>query len=169
MQVMDQKTEKTTMTITEQDITAARQAWGDALVAISKAFEEGGIDQARALAHDVLDTAYGYDLGPVLFKPTLSGGEKTFRTTKTGALSYFVGHDPDYPDDAGFGIRGWRTVTSQTAASFTDGAVAMWMGWISMTDKDGNVTKVDKSFGYKKDAAGRLKIVLHHSSLPFAG
>ena len=35
------------------------------------------------------------------------------------------------------------------------------------TDKDGNVTKVDKSWGYKKDAEGTLRIVLHHSSLPY--
>ncbi|MEL6640285.1 MAG: phosphoribosyl-AMP cyclohydrolase [Pseudomonadota bacterium] len=155
------------MSITEQDLAAARGAWGDALVAIAKAYEADGIEGARKLASDVLDAAYGYDLGPVLFKPTLSGGEKTFRTTKKGALSYFVGHDSDYPSDGGFGIKGWRDVTSETAASFIDGDVGMWMGWMIMTDKDGQVTKVDKTFGYKKLADGSLKIVLHHSSLPF--
>ena len=155
------------MTITEQDLANARIAWGDALVAIAKAYEEGGIDQARPLASDILDAAYGYDLGPVLFKPTLASGEKTFRTTKTGALSYFVGHDQDYPLDSGFGLKGWREVTSETAAHFIEGDVAMWMGWVIMTDKDGGVTKVDKTFGYKKDADGNVKIVLHHSSLPY--
>ena len=30
-----------------------------------------------------------------------------------------------------------------------------------------NVTKVDKSWGYKKTKNGSLKIVLHHSSLPY--
>lgn len=114
-----------------------------------------------------MDAAYGYDLGPVLFKPTLSGGDQTFRTTKDGALSYFVGHNPEYPLDGGFGIKGWREVRSETAASFIEGDVAMWMGWMLMTDKDGNVTKVDKSFGYKKGPDGTLKIVLHHSSLPY--
>jgi hypothetical protein len=29
----------------------------------------------------VLDSAYGYRQGPVLFKPTLAGGEQTFRTS----------------------------------------------------------------------------------------
>ena len=155
--------------VLEQELSAARKAWGDALVAISKAYEEHGIDEARRIAEDVLDAAYGYNLGPVLFKPTLSGGAQTFRPTKEGALSYFVGHDPKYPNDGGFGIKGWRTVTSETAATFIDGDVAMWMGWVIMTDKDGQVTKVDKSFGYKKDADGVLRIVLHHSSIPFAG
>ena len=154
--------------IDEQDLKRARVAWGEALIAISKAYDSDGIDAARALAGDVLDAAYGYNLGPVLFKPTLSGGPQTFRPTRKGALSYFVAHDPDYPDDNGFGLMGWRTVTSETAASFVEGDVAIWMGWVIMTDKDGKVTKVDKTFGYKRDSAGVLRIVLHHSSIPFA-
>ena len=155
------------MPITEAEITEARKAWGDALVAIAKAYETDGIDGARGVADGVLDAAYGYNLGPVLFKPTLASGEKTFRPTKNGALSYFVGHDSDFPLDGGFGIKGWREVTSETAATFIEGDVAMWMGWVTMTDKDGQVTKVNKSWGYKKDADGTLRIVLHHSSLPY--
>ena len=81
------------MSITHSEMEAARVAWGDTLIAISKAYEDQGIDAARTVAEEVLDTAYGYNLGPVLFKPTLSGGEQTFRTTKIGALSYFVGHE----------------------------------------------------------------------------
>ena len=155
------------MSITETDLAKARAAWGDALVAIAKAYEADGIDGARALASEVIDAAYGYNLGPVLFKPTLASGAQTFRTTKEGALSYFVGHDDAYPLDGGFGIKGWRTAEFETAAFFTEGDVGMWMGFGTFTDKDGNVTKVDKTFGYKKDAEGNVRIVLHHSSLPY--
>ncbi|MEM6638442.1 MAG: phosphoribosyl-AMP cyclohydrolase [Pseudomonadota bacterium] len=156
------------MSITEADLDAARVAWGDALVAIAKAYESDGIDGARRIANDVLDAAYGYNLGPVMFKPTLASGEKTFRPTKKGALSYFVAHDSDFPLDGGFALKGWREVFSETSASFIEGDVAMWMGWVTMTDKDGQVTKVDKSWGYKKDADGTLRIILHHSSLPYS-
>lgn len=155
------------MPITETELAQARTVWGDALIAISKAYEADGIDGARAVAERVLDAAYGYNLGPVLFKPTLASGETTFRPTRKGALSYFVGHDPDYPLDGGFGIRGWREVASETAAEFIEGDVAMWMGWVMMTDQHSQITKVDKSWGYKKDAEGTLRIVLHHSSLPY--
>ena len=156
------------MTISEDELSKARQAWGDGVVAISRAYETGGIDAARQTAGNVLDSLYGFELGPVLFKPTLSGGAQTFRPTRAGALSYFVGHDDAYPLDSGFGIKFWREVHSQTAAMFVDERVAMWMGWVTFTDRDGQVTKVDKSFGYRRGDDGVLKIVLHHSSLPFA-
>jgi hypothetical protein len=156
-----------TKAIIEQELADARQIWGEALIAISKAFEQEGVDAARVAANKALDAAYGFELGPVLFKPTLAGGEQTFRTTRAGALAYFVGHSDEYPGDGGFGIKGWRSVASETASSFIQGDVAMWMGWVTLTDKNGNVTKVDKSWGYKKDKAGTLRIVLHHSSLPY--
>ena len=34
-------------------------------------------------------------------------------------------------------------------------------------DNEGNKTKVEYSFVYKKNDQGDLKIILHHSSLPF--
>ena len=158
---------KKLMAITKDDLAQARQDWGNGLVTISKAFEAGGIDSAREEARKALDAVYGYNLGPVLFKPTMAGGEQTFRPTYEGALSYFVGHSSEYPNDGGFGIKGWRKVESETAAEFINGDVAMWMGWVAFTDKDGQVTKVDKSWGYQKDQNGNLRIVLHHSSLPY--
>ena len=156
-----------TTEITEQELVDARQIWGDALIAISKAFEEEGINAARVVANGALDTAYGFELGPVLFKPTLASGEQTFRTTRDGALAYFVGHSDEYPGDSGFGIKGWRSVFSETAATFIQGDVAMWMGRVACTDKSGDITMLDKSWGYKKDEAGTPRIVLHHSSLPY--
>ncbi|MDF1857148.1 phosphoribosyl-AMP cyclohydrolase [Pseudooceanicola sp.] len=151
--------------ITSQDLLAARTIWGEQKVAISKAYEEGGLDVARVAAMAHLDANYGYGLGPVMFKPTMASGEQTFRPTKAGALAYFCGHSDEYPLDTGFAIRGWRAMDSVTSAELIEGDIAMWMGWIILIDKDGNDTRVDKSFGYKRDANGALRIVLHHSSL----
>ena len=156
-----------TNAITEKELTEARQIWGDSLVAISKAFDEDGIHSAKQIAGVALDTAYGYNMGPVLFKPTMASGDQTFRPTREGALAYFVGHDDKYPLDGGFGIKGWRKVESETSACFVQDDIAMWMGWVTFTDKNGGLTKVDKSWGYKKDEEGTLRIVLHHSSLPY--
>ncbi len=157
------------MTINETELAEARAAWGDGLVAISRAYDDGGIERARAVAGDILESLYGFEFGPVLFKPTLSGGAKTFRTDRTGTLSYFIGHNPDFPQDTGFGLKSWREVSSQTSSVFVEGDVAMWMGWVTFTDRNGDAVKVDKSFGYRRAADGRLKLVLHHSSLPYTG
>jgi hypothetical protein len=153
--------------ITEADIAAAQRAWGNALVQISTDYEAGGITRAKATAGAVLDAAYGYNLGPVLFKPTLTEVPQTFRTTRAGALAYFVGDDANFPKDTGFAIRGWRSVESRNAATFIDGDVAITMGNVTMTDKNGAVTVVDKTWGYKKGTDGVMRIVLHHSSLPY--
>lgn len=155
------------MSISENELAAARTLWGDGLIAISKAFDNEGIVAARGVAEGIIDAAYGYDLGPVLFKPTLASGDQTFRPTRKGALSYFVAHDPDFPLDQGFGLRGWRNVSSQTSTYTIEGDVAIWMGWFTFTDKNGETIKTDKSFAYKRDSEGALRIILHHSSLPF--
>ena len=155
------------MTIVQQDVLKALNDWGESLIAISRAYEDDGLASARAIAEQTLDRLYGFELGPVLFKPTLSGGPQTFRLTKIGALSYFVGNDPEYPNDSGFGIKFWRSIKPETSATFIQNDVAMWMGWVSFIDKNNSVVKVDKTFGYAKDKNGILKIVLHHSSLPF--
>jgi hypothetical protein len=38
-----------------------------------------------------------------------------------------------------------------------------------MWDAKGNMTTVDKTWGYVRGADGKLRIVLHHSSLPYYG
>lgn len=152
--------------VSEADVLAAQRAWGEALVRISTDFESGGIAGAKATAEKVLDTAYGYSLGPVLFKPTLTTAPQTFRTTRAGALAYFVGNDPAFPSDTGFALKGWRSVEIRNAAIYLNGDTAISMGNVMLTDKNGKVTTVDKTWGYVRDDQGRLRIVLHHSSLP---
>ena len=155
------------MTITETELATARAAWGNGLVAISKAYDETGIDGARELAGGLLDKLYGFEFGPILFKPTLSGGVQTFRTDRDGTLSYFIGHNPAFPADNGFALKSWRDVRFETSSLFIEGDVAMWMGWVTFTDRNGDVVRVDKSFGYRRAGDGSLKLVLHHSSLPY--
>jgi hypothetical protein len=152
--------------ITERDVTQAQKAWGDALVRISTDYETGGIEKARATAKSVIDAAYGYDSGPVLFKPTLTTAPQTFRTTREGALAYFVGNDKAFPNDTGFALKGWRSVEIRNEAVRIDGDTAKTIGKVLITDKNGKVTEVDKSWAFKRDANGALRIVVHHSSLP---
>jgi hypothetical protein len=153
--------------ITESEVLAAQRAWGEALVAISTTYDTQGIKAAKALAGNVIDAAYGYQFGPVLFKPTLTVAPQTFRTTRAGALAYFVGDDRAFPMDQGFALKSWRKVEVRNAAIFISGNTATTMGNVMIADKNGKITTVDKTWQFLKDDNGKLRIVLHHSSLPY--
>lgn len=158
----------TNSNITEAEVQAAQEAWGKALVQISQDFDSKGLKAATRTANNVLDGAYGYTMGPVLFKPTLTYGDQTFRTDRAGALAYFVGGDKNFPNDKGFALNGWRGFEYKNAAVHINGDMALTMGKVMLTNKAGQVTTVDKTWGFKKDSKGVVRIVLHHSSLPFS-
>lgn len=156
--------------ITYDEVNAAQQAWCDALVKIGKLKEEGG--DYKAYATQVLTDAYNYDKGKVFFKPTLAYGEQTFRNTKNGALSYFVGGDPEFPNDKGFALAPWVKARYDNAGNGNEGiqiygSVAITMGNVWVTDKNGKEVMVDKTWVFKKGEDGKLRIIVHKSSLPF--
>lgn len=155
--------------VTEAEVLGAQKAWCGALVEISRVGETQGQAAAKALAEKVIDGAYGYQMGAVLFKPTLTVAPQTFRTTRAGALAYFVGGDTAFPKDTGFALKGWTKCDIANSAIFITGDSATTMGNVSITGKDGKVTTVDKTWKFVKDDAGKLRIVVHHSSLPYTG
>lgn len=157
--------------ITYDEVNAAQQAWCDALVKIGQLKEEGG--DYKAFAEQVLSTAYNYDYGKVFFKPTLAFGEQTFRNDKKGALAYFVGGDPDYPNDKGFALTPWVKARYDNAGNDNQGiqiygSVAITMGNVWVTGKDCKEVMVDKTWVFKKGKDGKLRIIVHKSSLPFS-
>jgi hypothetical protein len=157
--------------ITKAEVNAAQQAWCDALVAIGKAHTDGG--DAKALATEVLTAAYDYDKGTVFFKPTLAYGEKTFRPTKAGALAYFVGGDSNFPDDKGFALKPWvkaryDNLGDGDAGIQIHGDIAITMGNVWVSASDGTEVMVDKTFVFKKGEDGKLRLIVHKSSLPYS-
>lgn len=151
--------------ITLAEIEGAQTAWCAGLVEIGKVGASGG--DAAAKATEILSTAYDYDAGTVLFKPTLAHGEQTFRLTKEGAHAYFVGGNPAFPDDHGFALKEWVSCTPEIEGFVSNGNTAMAMGNVHLMNKAGEIVTVDKSFGYTRGKDGELRIVLHHSSLPY--
>jgi hypothetical protein len=155
--------------ISEAEVLAGQQAWCKALVDISATHKRDGQAAAKALAEKVIDAAYGYQMGAVLFKPTLTVVPQTFRTTREGALAYFVGGSTAFPKDTGFALKGWSKCEVVNSAVFIAGDSATTMGNVNFTGPDGKITSVDKTWGFVKDDKGALRIMLHHSSLPFSG
>ena len=94
------------LNITQAEVIAAQNGWCDALLSISSTYANSGIGDATKKAETVIDKAYAYQYGPVAFNPTLTSGKQTFRATREGALAYFVGNNPSFPNDKGFALKG---------------------------------------------------------------
>ena len=155
--------------ITEAEVNAAQQAWCDGLVKIGKVYKEGG--DYKAVAGQLIDDLYDYREGKVFFKPTLAFGKNTFRNTREGALSYFVGGNKDFPEDAGFALKQWVKVTYDNNAGENGvqihGDIAITMGNVFLTGADGKEVKVDKTFVFRRCEDGKLRLCVHKSTLPF--
>ncbi len=151
------------MHITESEVILAQKEWGDAIVAIGKAYTEG--KDYKAVARNAVDTMYAYDEGRVLFKPT-KAAHKQFRLTEDEAVSYFVtGLESE---DHGFALQPWSKVRFENSGIIIDEDSATAMGEYYFTDaKTGKEVNVEYTFGYIKDNNGKLLINLHHSSMPY--
>ncbi|MCZ8342461.1 MAG: hypothetical protein O9301_05475 [Leptospira sp.] len=160
------KTQENVNCITEMEVVAAQKAWGQGIVEIGKVYSQGGDYVDAAAKH--INKFYGYDLSLVLFKPTLASVDQ-FRTSFDSALSYFVGGNSVFPEDKGFAIKPWSSVRWKNYGIVNNScnmAVAMGNYWFTPA-AGGADTKVEYTFGYVKGKDGELRIVVHHSSVPY--
>jgi hypothetical protein len=149
--------------LTLEQVTAVQNAWGEGIVNIGKTHTDNGDFMGAATDH--INTFYAYEEGEVLFKPTLAA-EVQFRGTFDEALSYFVGGH--IAEDSGFAIAPYTNVRWENEGTIISGDTAMSMGNYFFTTTDESEVKVEYTFGFEQMENGEPKIVLHHSSLPFA-
>ena len=148
--------------LTEEKVTALKQAWGEGIVNIGAVHSAGGDYRAAATAH--INQFYAFGDRDVLFKPTLAS-EDQFRGSFDEALSYFVGGS--IAEDTGFAIAPYTNVRWENEGTLISGDTAMVMGNYFFTKTDGSEVKVEYTFGIEQLDDGEAKIVLHHSSIPF--
>ncbi len=155
--------------ITEAEVNAVQQAWCVGLVKIGKVHREGG--DYRAIASTLIDDLYDYKEGKVFFKPTLAFGKNTFRPTRQGALSYFLGGDKEFPEDPGFALKHCVKVRYDNNAAENGIQIlddlAITMGNVYLTNSKGEDVMVDKTFVFRRCSDGMLWLCVHKSSLPF--
>ena len=150
--------------ITVEEVNKAQELWGAGIVKIGEL--KSSFKECRMYALDFIKKMYNFDNGSVQFKPT-KAADSQFRNDLKGALSYFVADDSDYNEDGGFAINPWTKVEFQNNSINIYDGIAIAMGNYFFTDLNGGITKVEYSFAYKKNDLGELKIILHHSSLPY--
>jgi len=160
--------------ITEKEVLDAQKLWAESIAHISKVYADKG--DYVAAAGERAGMLYGYGKSDVLFKPT-KATNNPFRPTAEDAMSYFVGADAMSNDkfkgeDAGFAInggKGWKSVTFRNHKVDLNGPTAQAMGdYIFVDATTGDKVRVEYTFGYKRNDDGKVRIYLHHSSVPYA-
>merc|ERR1711988_1907619 len=78
----------------------------------------------------------------------------------------------DFPEDHGFALGpdgvGWKKVIFDNNKVDFNGATAQAMGeYYFYSASDDSFAKVEYTFGYKRNEDGKVRIYLHHSSLPY--
>jgi len=157
--------------VTEEDVLAVQNAWAGAIKHISKIHKDNG-DYVKAAA-EAAGELYAYGKYNVLFKPT-KAAEHQFRPKAEEAMSYFVGSkavENGYAEDGGFAInggKGWSDCVYENHNIELKGDVAIAMGNYYFTcATTGEKSKVEYTFGYQRCDDGKVRIFLHHSSLPY--
>ena len=157
--------------VTESEVLAVQQGWADAIARISKVYKDEG-DYVAAAA-EAAGELYAYGHHDVLFKPT-KAAEYPFRPTAEEAISYFVGGNAvegGYKEDGGFAINGGKGFSKCVYDNHQialKGDVALAMGEYYFTCATTNEeSKVEYTFGYQRCDDGKVRIFLHHSSVPY--
>ena len=154
------------------EVRDALKAWTDGIVEIGKVYTDGGDYKAKAI--QVIEDNYAFSHestagSQLLFKPT-KAAEHPFRSNFDEFVSYFVG-DGKYSEDQGFAITPWSAVRYDMYGVYIMGNTATVSGnyWFTNANDDSE-TKVEYTFQFVrvKKPAGKLKIILHHSSIPFS-
>ena len=148
---------------TKFEIIEAQELWAQNVIEIGDLYTKN--KDYKSKANIFVKEFYAFDVGDVLFKPTLAS-EKQFRCTYDDALSYFIGGH--ISEDKGFALKPWEKINFGERKIIILKEIALSMGNYFFQSVDGSdEVKVEFTFGYVKDKDNNLLINLHHSSIPY--
>ena len=147
-----------------EKIVDIQTQWADGIVEIGKAYLDKK-DYVK-LAEKFIDNLYYFQNDKILFKPT-KARYKQFRIKKNEFISYFIGHNKVSEEDIGFALEPWKNISFENFDYTVFENILLTMGNYFFTNYDNENIKVEYSFGYRFDDKENLKIVFHHSSIPY--
>ena len=147
-----------------EKIVDIQNIWADYVINIGKAYLEK--KNYIELTNSFLDNLYNFSTGKVLFKPT-KASTLQFRSHRKEFVSYFIGHKKVSDEDVGFALEPWKNIKFENYEFANINNLLISMGNYFFTNYKNKKIKVEFSFGYIYDQNNDLKIVFHHSSLPY--
>jgi hypothetical protein len=146
----------------EEDIINIQKEWASGIVKMGELSNDR--DSLESFTSDFLDKIYDFN-NQVLFKPTKAANEQ-FRNSKGSAFSYFIaGDDRECVEDIGFALSNWIEILFDNSNIIINEDIAIAMGNYTFKNEAIKI-KVEYSFVYK-NYGDEIKIILHHSSLPY--
>lgn len=148
----------------KKKVLIIQQEWADGIINIGKAF----LDKKDYLdvTNKFIDNLYIFDNGKALFKPT-QASQRQFRRNKAEFISYFIGHNKTSDEDKGFALEPWKSIYFDNFDTLNYDNFFISMGNYYFTDYIDEKIKVEYSFGYILNKENNLKIIFHHSSIPY--
>ena len=148
--------------MTKEKIISIQNQWAKGIIKMGKLSNDRS--SLEVYTSNFLDEMYDFE-NNVLFKPTKASVEQ-FRNTKSSAFSYFIaGDEKECREDIGFALSKWSEVIFDNSKIIINHDIAIAMGNYTFCNDESSI-KVEYSFVYKT-YGDKIKIILHHSSLPF--
>ena len=150
--------------ITKKDVLNSQNDWASGIIEIGKLKDD--YSKCKKLTEIFLNKIYDFKEGSVQLKPTKASIHQ-FRNDLEAAMSYFIGKNKSFNEDKGFALTPWAEVIFENDSIILHDNIATAMGNYYFKDEFGEKIKVEYTFVYIKRVENEIKIVLHHSSLPY--
>ena len=139
------------------DVLNAQSKWTKAFLKLNKS--DNVIKECEKFVDEF------YNKSPcVIFRPT-KASKIPFRTNRKNIMSYFI--TGSIKEDKGFAINKWKSIEWNNVRVIIKHDIAICMGKYYFNSCDDDVIEAEYSFVYQKTKNNKLKIILHHSSLPY--
>ena len=146
----------------KEEIINIQKEWSSGIIKMGRLSNDR--ESLESFTSDFLDKIYDFQ-NQVLFKPTKAAIQQ-FRNIKKSAFSYFIaGDDRMCEEDNGFALSNWTEILFDNSNIIINEDIAIAMGNYTFKNESSNI-KVEYSFVYK-NYGNEIKIILHHSSLPY--
>ena len=149
--------------ITVDDIIEFQQKWANSIIKMGS--YKNNKYKLNKYCNKFIDKCYNKS-PTILFKPT-KAKINPFRRTKKEIASYFI--TGEIKKDKGFVFNQWQTIQWRNTNIIIKENYAVCMGNYKFISKSSIITDIlaEYSFVFEKNKNNELKLILHHSSVPY--